>query len=236
LIRDWQNQEAFDATFDANFCVTEHQIDVYFFWLAAAGVERDASLARDYVQAARALSERVMRTLWLPDEGRFAAGATASQLSSDLALDAAGAWGALFLLSIGKADEASRALQFCRDHFRISLGGANDYRPFAGAVVDNPIEQTHVLSLESTGSMAFALARVGAHSESQSLIDQMRALSTPMGVVYAVPEIRDFPSTPGVASTAWMHFASWENARELPVVFDESLNQFSSHDQTVALQ
>lgn len=67
--------------------------------------------------AARRLAERMLDALWLQDEGRFALAARADDLDTRRALDAAGAWGALWLWAHGQPARARRSFDYARQTF-----------------------------------------------------------------------------------------------------------------------
>lgn len=208
----------FDPQHVAAYCATEHQIDTYFLLdaLAAGGA------AGRYRAAADELAARIVDALWIPAEGRFAVAVTPGGVVPDRALDAAGAWGALFLLARGDRARAGRSLDYTLRTFARRGGGLPGFAPYAGPVADYPGQDfSGTLFAEGTAGVAIALLRMGRAREAGELSAALRSLQRDGdgGVVYAVPASEDFPDLAAAAPTAWLLFLERERRDHRRVVF-----------------
>ena len=215
----WRDHyRSFDPLHVAAYCATEHQLDAYFLLDALAGSDPTGR----YRAAADQLGARIVDALWLPSEGRFAVAVTERGAVTDRALDAAGAWGALFLLARGDRARAERSLDYTLRTFTRRGSGLRGYAPYAGTAPDHPGQDfSETLFAEGTAGVAMALLRVGRTREAEELSDSLRALQRQGdgGVVYAVPASEDFPDLAAAAPTAWLLFLEIERRDRRPVVF-----------------
>lgn len=177
--------------------------------------------------AARRLSERIIDVLWMGGEGRFALAAGPRRVDTRRALDAAGAWGALWLLADGQPERARRSFEYARETFAtddtlwdtrfsapktLKLQGFRPYEDdIDGYDVDANIEH---FFLEGTFSMGVAAHRLGASQAAESALITGVALSCAEspGVVYSNVELPGFLAEPAAASTLWFLFLEREMA------------------------
>ena len=141
---------------------------------------------------------------------------------TDRALDAAGAWGALFLLARGDRARAELALDYTLRTFARRGDGLPGFTPYAGAVPDYPAQDfSETLFAEGTAGVALALLRVGRAREAGELSATLRSLQRDGdgGVIYATPASEDFPELPAAAPTAWLLFLERERRDHRRVVF-----------------
>lgn len=208
----------FNAAFVSRVCVTEHQIDAYFF-LRELGVREPR-----YAVAAEALARVLLDRLWLEDEGRFAVAATPERIDRTPALDAAGVWGALFLLARGETARAARALSYVERTFRSPRLQVPGFSFYAGEVEDHPgLDLSLVCSGEGTAAAALAWLRVGDTAAAATHATTLRSRRQPgLGVPYAWPEVPEFPGVPAAAPTAWLLFVERELRGEPPLLFTVS--------------
>lgn len=200
---------AFFPDYVADYCVTEHQIDTYFLFRELARVTG----RRAWAGRAERLGDSMMKRLWIEPEGRFCVGASARGPNEELGLDAAGAWGTLFLIARGDVDRAQRCLRFTRDRFRTRVRGIDGFAPYAGAVSDYPGRDfSRTLFTEGTASVGVALARLGFDQDARKLAGALRGLARREsgGVPYALPGGPDFPALPAVSPTIWLEFLEGE--------------------------
>lgn len=189
----------FDPARTPAHAVTEHQLDA---WMALSGGALANSLAAGIVDQ-----------LWLDDEGRFALAIGADSLYSGRALDASGAWGALFLDAIGQDEKSRRSLDFTETHFSTRAGRLAGYRPYLD-VVDHPAtaEREDLIFVE--GSMAVGLAghRLGRSDVAQSTLELGATLSCLTGgaLPYANRRVADFTDEPSAAASFWFLFLERE--------------------------
>ena len=208
----------FDPAYVAAYCATEHQVDTYFLLAALAPGDESGR----YAAAADALASRIVDALWIPAEGRFAAAVTERGVPAERALDAAGAWGALFLLARGDRARADRAIDYTLRTFALAGGRRPGFAPYAGAVPDYPGQDlSGTLFAEGSAGVALALLRVGRAREAGAISEALRALQREGdgAVLYATPASEDFPDLPAVAPTAWLLFFERERADRRRVVF-----------------
>lgn len=205
----WRDHyRVFDAKFVADFAVTEHQIDTYFLLRAL-----DALEPGPYGAAADALAAATLRALWRDDEGMFATAIGPQGLAKGRALDAGGAWGAMFLLAIGDTDRARRSLAATRTRFAITVDDVAGFAPYDGPVDDHEgLDLSRTFFAEGTASMAVLSLRMGDSAAARALHGTLSRLSTAHGgaVPYAFPESPDFPNVPAVAPTAWLRLLERE--------------------------
>jgi hypothetical protein len=198
----------FDAGFELQVAITEHQVDAWFFLDLLAHVTQH----RPFTEAADALGQAMVERLWIEEQGRFAAAATPEGLSVSEALDAAGAWSAMFLLARGDRERAERAMAYVERRFSVSAGGLDGYRPYAGVFEDYPDvswDESDLIFVEGTLSAAMAWQRLGDSGRARELLEsgaRMRCL-TRGGLPYATREAKDFPMAQAAAPTLWFALA-----------------------------
>lgn len=178
--------------------VTEHQIDAYFAWAALAALAPEGPWAA----AASALADRILAMLWIEEEGRFAQGKNEAGLDRGSAVDAAGAWGALFLLAIGEEAKARRALSWVDLHHGLEETG---YRPYASG--------PELAFVEAAAAVALAWHRLEPEGErARTELEALRALRARYGLPlpYSDRWEEDFPMAPAAAPTLWYWFAEAE--------------------------
>jgi hypothetical protein len=210
-----RNYTRFDPTFVSSVCVTEHQIDAYFL-LRELG-DREPRFAAEAEVLARSMIQR----LWLENEGRFAVAATPAGIDRTPALDAAGVWGALFLLARGETSRAARALAYVERTFRSPRLPLPGFSFYAGEVEDHPgVDLSLVCSGEGTAAAALAWLRAGQPGPAVAHAATLRREQRPgFGVPYAWPGLPEFPNVPAAAPTAWLLFVERELRGEVPLVF-----------------
>lgn len=195
-------------------CATEHQVDIYFFYKRLAKSVRRRRLRYQIRQRAERLAWRIMRVLWIPQEGRFAMGVHADALNTEWALDAAGAWGALFLHARGQKERALRSLRSVERRFLTRRSGIYGYRPYAGRIQDAPHvrwEQVHTLFIEGSIGVALAYLRLGKRKRALWLLHQFQqTMDVGGGLPYALGARKDFPEVASAASTLWFILFSLE--------------------------
>ncbi len=214
----WQMQfRRFDRSFVADYCVMEHQFDGWFLLRTLAALDPTSHYGVD----ADRLAASIDAALWLP-EGRYGAAVTRDGVVRTPALDAAGAWGALFLAARGETVRANRAIAYVRATFSTHIEGLDGFAPYAGPVPDHPgIDLSHTLSGEGTAAVGVALLRLGRRLEAERIAQDLSALQHRQsgGLLYAYPAEEEFPDLPAMASTAWLFFLQMELEGHPPTVF-----------------
>lgn len=210
-------QRRFEAPWRAEHCVTEHQLDAWFL-LDALGRLGEARYAAEADALARAIDAR----LWLDEEGRFAVAATPRGHDRGLALDAAGAWGALYLLARGERDRAVRSAAFVERTFASRVGDVDGFAPYVGVVPEyDAYDFSSTIFAEGTAAVGLLRLRLGDRVGAERIADGLRRLQRrgEGGVVYATPEGPDMPEVAAVAPTVWLLFLERELTGRSPVVF-----------------
>lgn len=210
-------QRRFDAPYRADYCVTEHQIDAWFLFdaLGRLGEAR-------FDAEADALADAMLARLWIADEGRFAVAVTAHGLDRGLALDAAGAWGALFLLARGERARALEALRFTERTFATRVDDLDGFAPYAGAIPEyEGYDFSSTLFAEGTAAVGLVRLRTGDRAGAERIAETLRTLQGrgEGGVLYATPEGPDMPRVPAAAPTAWLLLLERELAGQRAGVF-----------------
>lgn len=178
------------------YAVTEHQFD------AQVVLERFDPMVADN------LAGRMMRSLWIDDEGRFAV-AAAKKRDTKRALDAAGAWGVLWLLGRDHQEKAHASFEYTEEHFRTRDGQLIGYRPYADPVEDYDVDRSegHIF-VEGTMSMGLAAWRIGNEERAEQILETGARLGCrgQPGLPYSNVERPDFSTRPAIASTIWFLF------------------------------
>ncbi|QDG50342.1 hypothetical protein FIV42_06225 [Persicimonas caeni] len=185
------------------YAVTEHQFDAHFV------------LARWEPSTAERLAERMNEVLWLDEEGRFAVAVASDRLNDNRALDAAGAWGALWLLSTGERERAVQSYRYALDHFETDAGELYGFRPYEDSVDGyDPVQAPEHIFVEGTMSMGLAAHRLGDRDTAQKVVATGVALSCrgENGLPYSNVEVPGFSTRPAAASTIWFLFLDREMA------------------------
>ena len=175
------------------FVATEHQLDAHMFFRAFDNGPADR------------LEERILEVLWLDDEGRFAMGATPRQLDRRRALDAAGGWGALWLLSIHRPELAKASLDYTLEHFpadgaSVSGGFVPYLDEVDGYQLDDPL-----IFVEGSLGVGLAALRLGSPEITARTLTMAARLADAghSGIPYANQSRADFHALPAAASTLW---------------------------------
>lgn len=194
----------FDPAFLFNVPVTEHQFDAQM-----------AFMQMKKASSAKMLEDQIVSRMWLEDEGRFAAASTKEGPDRGRALDAAGAWGGLWLLMNGRNEMAVRSFNYVLLNFKSSDGILTGYRPYLDPL-DGELPQGNekLIFMEgtlATGLLAFRLGDTIETSEIMATASTLICL-TGSGVPYASRNEANFPSTPSVSATLWFLFLDRERS------------------------
>ncbi len=198
------------------YAVSEHQFD------AQIVLERFAPMGADR------LAERMLEVLWLEDQGRFAVAASEG-VDRRRALDAAGAWGALWLLGRGDDARARRSFEYSVEQFRTEYDGMLGFRPYRDAIdgYDPELSDGHFF-VEGTMSMGLAAHRLGDEDIADQVLQTGIELGCrgPMGLTYSNVEMPGFSTRAAAASTLWFLFLEREmrTGQTAPLFDVESLD------------
>ncbi len=185
------------------YAVAEHQFDAY------------EVLARYDAMTAERMAERMLEVLWLDDQGRFGVAATAEHVDHKRALDAAGAWGALWLWSLGERARAQRSYAYTRRTFATDKAGLFGFRPYEDDIdgYDPTAHPGHIF-VEGTMGMGLAAHRLGDEATARRVLATGIRLSCQgqAGLAYSNVKVRGFSTRPAAASTLWFLFLDREMA------------------------
>lgn len=185
-----------------DFVATEHQLDAHMMLEALDG------------EAGDELRHRILEVLWVPDQNRFAMGASHDDVDYRRALDAAGGWGALWLLSVDRSDLARASLDYTLDEFPAHSadldGGFTPYLdPADGLDPDDEL-----IFVEGSLGVALAALRLDDEPTTRQILEmavQLADRSGP-GIPYANLSAGHFEAVPAAASTIWFLMVAREYA------------------------
>ncbi|MFU8804988.1 MAG: hypothetical protein ACNA8W_14340, partial [Bradymonadaceae bacterium] len=191
-----------------DFTVTEHQFDVHMLLDALDESRADA------------LAEQIQETLWLDSEDRFAVGANPQGLDHRRALDAAGGWGALWLMSIDKDDMARRSLSYTMENFATRDGTrAGGFVPYLDPL-DGYDPASRVVFVEGSLGVGLAALRLGQEEKAEEILRFAARLGCERGPGIPYADRRDeiFIPIPAAASTLWFLFLEreWTTGERAP--------------------
>jgi len=187
------------------FCVTEHQIDAFFFLRDLGWLTGQAK----YKNAAELIRISLLGRLWSTAEKRFnAATSITGNVDTAEALDA-NSWGAIFCTAIRDKVKAQQCLDFVEQHVRSVDRKVSGYRPYDGYIPDYPeiLDWGKAGMVWSEGSLGVALAYLkrGNLQKSRSIVGGILKMQRKDGgVLYSTRERRDFLAVPSAAGTHWL--------------------------------
>jgi len=159
------------------------------------------------------IEDGLMSRMWLDQEGRFAEGSFESGMDVRRSLNAAGAWGALWLVMTGNNPAALKSYTYSAAEFKNIHGPVTGYKPFLDKFNGLGGEDvTDVISLEGTFAMGLAAFRLGDRVAAQKALDlgsAMQCLAGP-GMPYTSRDAGDLRASPSVSSTLWFLFLERE--------------------------
>jgi hypothetical protein len=195
------DERSFFPGFRLRAAITEHQLDAHMALALVDPAQADA------------LAERILGVLWLQDQGRFAVSADDAGPDPARALDAAGGWGALWLLGHGDRQRAVRSLEYTAHAFATRGADVAGFRPYLDPI-DGPRSamQPDLVFVEGTLGVGLAAHRLGMEEVARTALEAAVRLSCRFGpgVPYANREAHGFPTRPAVASTVWFLFLDQE--------------------------
>jgi hypothetical protein len=196
-----QDERSFFPDFRLRAAITEHQFDAQM------------ALATVATEDGERLADRILSTSWLPGEGRFAVAVDDAGPDPARALDAAGGWGALWLLSRHEVERARRSLAYTVEAFAAHGADVAGFRPYLDPV-DGPLSalEPDLVFVEGTLGVGLAAHRLGQRALAEQALETAVRLACRFGpgVPYANRPARGFPARPAVAPTVWFLFLDQE--------------------------
>jgi hypothetical protein len=189
------DERTFYAEFRLPTAITEHQLDAHMALQSLA------------VPEAAPLIDSILSTLWLDREGRFAVAADNAGPDPARALDAAGGWGALWLLAQGDSARATRSLNFTLSAFPATTPAPlSGFRPYLDPV-EGPRSalDPDLIFVEGTLGVALAAHRLHLTKVASTALQTAVELACLLGpgVPYANREAIGFPRVAAAAPTLW---------------------------------
>lgn len=192
------------------FAATEHQFDAH------------ALLAQIAPERADELERRILKELWIEEEGRFGMGLRVDGPDPRRALDASGAWGAMWLQSVGRDRQARRSLDFALDSFASTETELQGFRPYLDRTGDYlPDQHPEHIFVEGSMSVGLAALRLGRDpvAERSLRLGARLQCMTENGLPYSNLETAQFSTEPAAAPSIWFLFLEreWRSGRPAPV-------------------
>ena len=189
------DERTFYPEFRLPSAITEHQLDAHMALRSLA------------VPEAAPMTDSILSTLWLDREGRFAVAADNAGPDPARALDAAGGWGALWLLAQGDAARATRSLNFTLSAFPATTAPPlTGFRPYLDPV-EGPRSalQPDLIFVEGSLGVALAAHRLNRPEMASTALQTAVELACLLGpgVPYANREAIGFPPVAAAAPTLW---------------------------------
>jgi hypothetical protein len=191
----------FDPGFRLRTAITEHQLDAQM------------ALSTLAPQEAGRLRETIMASLWIAEEGRFGNAVAERGRDDSRVLDAAGAWGALWLLAGGDRERARHSFAYTVRTFATRDGRLRGFRPYLDPIEGSRSATLHeLIFVEGTLALGLAAHRLGEPDIAGVALQVAVDLSCRLGpgIPYANREALDFPAEPAAASTIWFLFLERE--------------------------
>ncbi len=196
---------------DVSWVSTEHNVDAYFFYRELYRLTGNSA----YLTTAGQIKNSLLTNHWVKTSktsGHFLQGVG----DPTPALDA-NSWGAIFLSAVGRATEATQALQYVESAFKNTQKISGTSARISGY---SPDAAKKTVWLEGTAGVAVAYQRLGQIAQADSVLDQIHTLQTAWqsagkwngALPYATPRYKNsdgdtYSDLESVASTGWLQIA-----------------------------
>ncbi|EAQ0500061.1 hypothetical protein CTP45_18850 [Salmonella enterica] len=189
----------FYPDFDADWCTSEHQFDLWFLFDLMGRVGFTG-----YAEKAKALADAIIEKLWVEDEGRFYAGMRTTGVDKASPLDCS-SWGGLFVANIDM--EKARRCYACLERFWYATHDVTGYTPYHPNY-GYPNKQRGVW-VEGSAGVALLARRLGMDDTARDILARLAPLRTRYGYIDSCdyPDNDDMPAWPSSCNTAWMILA-----------------------------
>ncbi|ECB4071367.1 TPA: carboxypeptidase regulatory-like domain-containing protein [Salmonella enterica subsp. enterica serovar Napoli] len=186
----------FDASFIAEWCALEHNVDIWFLFELMGRLDFDG-----FRERAEKLAQNIIRGMWVEEEGRFRQGVHPDQYDNAAALDQS-SWGGLFVASIDMAKAAE-----CRKYMGRFLFGTRETTGYTPYHPDYGYPgHSRGVWVEGTAGVALFERKLGNELNAVNLIAAMTPLRDEYGYRDSCDDpIYDvLPPWPSTANTAWV--------------------------------
>ncbi|ECO9448224.1 phage tail protein [Salmonella enterica] len=189
----------FYPDFDADWCTSEHQFDLWFLFDLMGRVGFTG-----YAEKAKALADAIIEKLWVEDEGRFYAGMRTTGVDKASPLDCS-SWGGLFVANIDM--EKARRCYACLERFWYATHDVTGYTPYHPGY-GYPNKKRGVWT-EGSAGVALLARRLGDDATAKDILARLAPLRTRYGYIDSsdYPDNDDMPPWPSSCNTAWMILA-----------------------------
>lgn len=186
----------FDASFVAEWCALEHNVDIWFLFELMGRLEFDG-----FIQRADALAKSIIRGFWMEEEGRFRQGVHPTSYDDAAALDQS-SWGGLFVANIDMA-KAVRCRKYM-GRFFFGTREATGYTPYHPDYGYSG--HSRGVWVEGTAGVALFERKLGNEVTAVNLIAAMAPLRDEYGYRDSCddPAYDVLPPWPSTTNTAWV--------------------------------
>ncbi|KDW19854.1 prophage tail fiber N-terminal family protein [Escherichia coli 2-177-06_S3_C1] len=186
----------FDASFVAEWCALEHNVDIWFLFELMGRLEFNG-----FIQRADALAKSIIRGFWMEEEGRFRQGVHPTSYDNAAALDQS-SWGGLFVANIDMA-KAVRCRKYM-GRFFFGTREATGYTPYHPDYGYSG--HSRGVWVEGTAGVALFERKLGNEVTAVNLIAAMAPLRDEYGYRDSCddPAYDVLPPWPSTTNTAWV--------------------------------
>ncbi|ENK6816634.1 prophage tail fiber N-terminal domain-containing protein [Escherichia coli] len=186
----------FDASFVAEWCALEHNVEIWFLFELMGRLEFDG-----FIQRADALAKSIIRGFWMEEEGRFRQGVHPTSYDNAAALDQS-SWGGLFVANIDMA-KAVRCRKYM-GRFFFGTREATGYTPYHPDYGYSG--HSRGVWVEGTAGVALFERKLGNEVTAMNLIAAMAPLRDEYGYRDSCddPAYDVLPPWPSTTNTAWV--------------------------------
>ncbi|EEW4262608.1 TPA: phage tail protein [Escherichia coli] len=186
----------FDASFVAEWCALEHNVDIWFLFELMGRLKFDG-----FIQRADALAKSIIRGFWMEEEGRFRQGVHPTSYDNAAALDQS-SWGGLFVANIDMA-KAVRCRKYM-GRFFFGTREATGYTPYHPDYGYSG--HSRGVWVEGTAGVALFERKLGNEVTAVNLIAAMAPLRDEYGYRDSCddPAYDVLPPWPSTTNTAWV--------------------------------
>ncbi|HGD8162747.1 TPA: prophage tail fiber N-terminal domain-containing protein [Escherichia coli] len=186
----------FDASFVAEWCALEHNVDIWFLFELMGRLEFDG-----FIQRADALAKSIIRGFWMEEEGRFRQGVHPTSYDNAAALDQS-SWGGLFVANIDMA-KAVRCRKYM-GRFFFGTREATGYTPYHPDYGYSG--HSRGVWVEGTAGVALFERKLGNEVTAVNLIAAMAPLRDEYGYRDSCDDTAYdvLPPWPSTTNTAWV--------------------------------
>ncbi|EFA6861210.1 phage tail protein [Escherichia coli] len=186
----------FDASFVAEWCALEHNVDIWFLFELMGRLGFDG-----FTERAEKLAQSIIRGMWMEEEGRFRQGVHPTHYDNAAALDQS-SWGGLFVANID-AEKAAK----CRKYMGRFLFGTRETTGYTPYHPDYGYSgHSRGVWVEGTAGVALFERKLGNELTAVNLIAAMAPLRDEYGYRDSCdnPAYDVLPPWPSTTNTAWV--------------------------------